>query len=186
MAIEVYLGIRAAYVDTRAAEAMLDSVGRALASMKLKPIEDPDPAPALGEISRTKITVHTAAELQNLGDYAGEDRPHAQLLHSHPYRLVYVPRGFRMPLELDRQEDLGKKKLKVALGSSIALLRELSSFATDIDIPLTREGKLDDAEAKKWGTPPTGEDEPDIRHVWLTMLEAARLSTERDLPICLG
>lgn len=182
MAIGVYLGIRAAYVPELAsdAQALHESVDRALSQLRQRSLVDPDPAPALRKASRTTRETHTKEELEELADYAGEDRPHTRLLMINPYRLVYVPREIGRPIALDREEKLGKKTLKIMMGSSGALHRELRSFATEIDVRLNRDGALEDAVASELDA------EDGIRAVWLSLFEAARVSTEKDLPICLG
>lgn len=91
------------------------AVNRVLGKLSLTELEDPDEGPSVCE-GRTSLDHHGSSVLAKLGEIAGDARPHCNLLAVNPYRLVYVPRMFDVPLVTDYVEAIAGREVKSRWG----------------------------------------------------------------------
>jgi hypothetical protein len=193
MSTGIFLSIEESYVAEarESARSLLRAVNTVLEEAGQPAVVDSEKGPHVCE-GRTGLDHMGAATLAQLGEIAGEERPHVNLLAINPYRLVYVPRPLEAPQVTPHRETLMGQEVNILLGSSIALRDELLKMATDLGIPLVAGSLADDTAQKIDDMEPLreGEDDWDLientRMAWLIMHEAAALSVAKDVVVSLA
>jgi hypothetical protein len=114
-----------------------------------------------------------------------------ELVQQHTHRLAFLPLDFDEPLETDYSEDIAGSARKIWVGSAVALLRDLSSIAPALGIPMERDILSDDVarridRGELLSSMDTGTLVEVERPAWLLLFEAARLAVAQHLALVLA
>jgi len=197
MSVGCFMGIRASYIDEAqdVGEALIAACSQCLSAHGLPQYEDPRDPPNVYQpkFGRSSLDHHSASCLVAVAELVQVDpgQSHLAIISLNPYRLVFAPFRFPVPLLTQHAEKIGGEDVRIWLGSSVGLLAELLETAPLLGIPLTDgvltdtvAGRIDDFEPLYEGDDLTlAEDE---RTAWLVLHEAARLSIEHRVALSLA
>ena len=116
---------------------------------------------------------------------------HLALLSDNPYRVTYLPGDFSQPLPTIFQEETAGGSARITIGFTSGLLRDLSTVADCLDIPLSDSGLTDDVAQRINDFEPlsAGEDSSPTEALmpsWLTLYEGARVAVEHNVALALA
>ncbi len=114
-----------------------------------------------------------------------------QLIASNPYRVSFVPMDFDAPLPTDYTEVIDGSQVRIWVGSTPALRRELRAMAPSLSIPLDSDELSAEVAQRINDYEPLSEEDDgslaeDERPAWLLLYEGARLSVEHGVALSLA
>jgi hypothetical protein len=199
VSVGFFIGVRESFTEDaqQAAEALLEAVNAELAHLGLPLYDEPRELPDVYDgalFGRSALDHDSARLIVDLATRATAATPSPQLerLIQNPYRVVFVPREFEVPVETGFEDRIGGEIYRIWCGSSPRLWRETLRSADVFGIPLTA-GALKDETARhinEYEALGAGdgraEELGDLRTTWLTLHEAARLSSTTGVALCLA
>jgi len=199
MSVGVFMGIHPSYRGDAldVAQDLIAAVNAALAPFGVPPYEDPPKHLDVyvhHRFGRSALDHHGAEAFEGLAGLAttrGVHAAHLALLTINPYRVAFLPSDFAAPVETDHTERIAGEQVRIWVGSSPRLLRELEDMAPLLGIALER-GELPDriADAINELEPLVEGEEPglaeDARTAWLLLFEGARMSCKHGVALSLA